>query len=181
MRTRTTPSVQTEPFGTTQAGEAVDVYTLTNSCGAECRIMTYGGTVVSLRVPDHDDTLTDVVLGYADIAGYEKNRGYFGALVGRYANRIADGRFTLDGQEYSLATNNGPNHLHGGMRGFDKVIWSPTPRVESDRAVLELKYRSVDGEEGYPGNLNVHVVYSLTDDYELRISYEATSDRRTII
>jgi aldose 1-epimerase len=181
MTTRATPSVQSESFGSTAAGQPVEIYKLTNSCGAECRIMGYGGTVVSLMVPDGDGTLTDVVLGYGSIAEYEQNRGYFGALVGRYANRIAHGRFTLDGQEYELATNNGPNHLHGGMIGFDKVIWSAGPRVESDRAVLELKYRSVDGEEGYPGNVSVHAVYSLTDDNELRIVYEATTDRRTII
>ena len=181
MNERLRPSVQSDPFGVTAGGQPVEIFTLDNGRGMRARIMTYGGTLVSLEVPDHRGATADVVLGYDSLGEYEQNRGYFGALVGRYANRIAKGRFTLDGIEYNLATNNGENHLHGGMRGFDKVLWSPLARVEEDRAVLELSYRSLSGEEGYPGNLNVHIVYAITTDHELRISYDATCDRRTII
>ncbi|MBV9923411.1 MAG: galactose mutarotase [Acidobacteria bacterium] len=170
-----------ESFGQTRDGQAVDIYTLKNARGAEARITTYGGAVVSLKVPDRRGRFDDVVLGFDDIEGYQKTTTYIGALVGRYANRIAKGRFTLDGREYTLATNNGENHLHGGVRGFDKVIWKARPVASRSGQALELTYLSKDGEEGYPGNLNVRVVYTLTDANELKIDYYATTDKDTVV
>lgn len=170
-----------ESFGRTRDGQAVDIYTLKNARGAEARITTYGGAVVSLKVPDRAGKFDDVVLGFDDIEGYQKTTTYIGSLVGRYANRIAKGRFTLDGKEYTLATNNGENHLHGGLRGFDKVVWKARPLAVRGGSALELTYLSKDGEEGYPGNLNVRVVYTLTDANELKIDYYATTDKDTVI
>ena len=171
-----------ESFGKTREGAAVELYTLTNRNGAEAKVMTYGGTLVSLRVPDRRGRLDDVVLGFDGVAGYERSPGtYFGALVGRYANRIAKGRFTLNGVEYKLATNNGENHLHGGVRGFDKAVWKARPLKAAGGQALELTYLSRDGEEGYPGNLSVSVVYTLTDRNELKIFYSATTDRDTVV
>jgi aldose 1-epimerase len=175
-------SITKAPFGKTDEGTAVDLYTLTNAKGAEAKITTYGGIVVSLKVPDRNGKLDDVVLGYDNLAGYLKNNGpYMGALIGRYANRIAKGKFSLNGKEYVLAQNNGDNHLHGGVRGFDKVVWTGRPLKVRNGAALELTYLSKDGEEGYPGNLSVKVVYTLTDTNELRIDYSATTDKRTIL
>lgn len=175
-------SINKEPFGKTNEGIAVDLYTLTNASGAEVKITTYGGIVVSLKVPDRNGKLDDVVLGYDNLAGYLKNNAaYLGALIGRYANRIAKGRFSLNGTEYHLAQNNGENHLHGGLRGFDKVVWTGRPLKVRNGVALELTYLSKDGEEGYPGNLSVQVVYTLTDSNELRIDYSAITDRRTIV
>lgn len=170
-----------ESFGRTRDGQAVDIYTLKNARGAEARITTYGGAVVSLKVPDRAGKFDDVVLGFDDIEGYQKTTTYIGALVGRYANRIAKGRFTLDGKEYTLATNNGENHLHGGVRGFDKMVWTARPLPARSGQALELTYLSKDGEEGYPGNLSVRVVYTLTDANELRIDYYATTDKDTVL
>jgi aldose 1-epimerase len=170
-----------ESFGQTRDGEAVDIYTLKNRRGAEARVTTYGGAVVSLKVPDRAGRVEDVVLGFDDIEGYLKTTTYIGSLVGRYANRIARGRFTLNGTEYKLATNNGENHLHGGVRGFDKVIWKARPLAARGGQALELTYLSKDGEEGYPGNLNVRVVYTLTDANELKIDYYATTDKDTVV
>jgi aldose 1-epimerase len=170
-----------ESFGRTKDGQAVEIYTLTNRRGAEVRIMTYGATVVSLKVPDRKGTLDDVVLGFDRLEDYQNDTHYFGAVVGRYANRIARGRFRLNGVEYKLAVNNGENHLHGGIRGFDKVVWKARPLAARDGAALELTYTSVDGEEGYPGKLNVLVVYTLTDANELRIDYTATTDKDTVV
>ncbi|HWS89664.1 MAG TPA: aldose epimerase family protein [Pyrinomonadaceae bacterium] len=170
-----------ESFGQTRDGQAVDIYTLNNRRGAEARITTYGGAVVSLKVPDRAGRVDDVVLGFDDIGGYEKTTTYIGALVGRYANRIAKGRFTLGGREYTLATNNGENHLHGGVRGFDKVVWKARPLAARGGQALELTYLSKDGEEGYPGNLSVRVVYTLTNANELKIDYYATTDRDTVV
>ena len=170
-----------ESFGQTRDGQAVEIYTLKNRRGAEARITTYGGTVVSLKVPDRNGKFDDVVLGFDDIEGSQKTRTYMGTLVGRYANRIAKGRFTLNGTEYKLATNNGENHLHGGVRGFDKVVWKARPLAVRGGDALELTYLSKDGEEGYPGNLNVRVVYTLTDANELKIVYDATTDRDTVV
>lgn len=168
-----------QPFGTTPAGEAVDLITLTNARGMKVRVMTYGAIIVSLEVPDRDGALGDVVLGFDSLAGYLGSSPYFGAVVGRYANRIAKGRFTLDGTEYRLATNNGPNHLHGGVRGFDKVVWAAEP-FQSDSGVgVILRHVSPDGDEGYPGRLEARVTYTLTDRNELAIDYEATTDRAT--
>jgi len=173
--------IRKEPFGTTRDGRPVDLYTLRNAGGMEARICNYGGIVVSLSVPDRLGRPGDVVLGYETLAEYEKNNPYFGCLVGRYGNRIAGGKFVLDGREYALATNDGPNHLHGGVRGFDKVVWQARPLETPSGPALELRYRSPDGEEGYPGNLDVTAVYTLTQDNELRLDYTAVTDRPTIV
>jgi len=171
--------VTREPFGVTPSGEAVELITLANRTGMTVRVMTYGGIIVSLEVPDRMGTPGDVVLGYDSLAGYLEDSPYFGAIVGRYGNRIAKGRFTLNGTEYRLAINNGPNHLHGGVRGFDKVVWAAEP-IESDSGVgVRLEYTSPDGEEGYPGTLRATVTYTLTDRNELLIDYEAATDRAT--
>ena len=171
--------VSREPFGTTPTGEAVELVTLTNAHGVEMRVMTYGGIIVSLRVPDRNGRLGDVVLGYDSLAGYIKDSPYFGAIVGRYGNRIAKGRFTLNGTEYRLAINNGPNHLHGGIRGFDKVVWRAEPFRDARGAGVVLRHTSPDGDEGYPGTLQATVTYTLTDRNEVRIDYEATTDKAT--
>jgi aldose 1-epimerase len=168
-------------FGRTADGQDVDIYTLTNRRSAQVRVITYGGAVVSLKVPDRRGHLDDVVLGFDDIAAYQRQTSYIGALIGRYGNRIARGRFTLDGVEYHLAVNNGENHLHGGIRGFDKVVWKARPLASRNGAALELTYLSRDGEEGYPGNLSVRVVYTLTDANELRVDYSATTDKDTVV
>lgn len=173
--------VEKRPFGRLADGTPVDLYTLTNRHGIEAQITNYGGAVVSLKVPDARGQMADVVLGFDDPAGYEADASYFGALIGRFGNRIAGGRFRLDGREYRLAQNNAPNHLHGGVRGFDKVVWQARPLRRRAAAALELTYLSRDGEEGYPGNLSVRVVYALTDRGELRIEYSATTDRATIV
>jgi len=172
-------SISKAPFGKTSDGKAVEIYTLRNSKGSEARIMTYGGIVESLKVPDRTGKLADIVLGYDNLEGYT-NSPYFGALIGRYGNRIARGQFTLEGTTYKLAVNNGPNALHGGLKGFDKVVWKATPSCTAQGPSLKLKYLSKDGEEGYPGNLSVTAVYTLTDDNELRLEYTATTDKPTI-
>jgi aldose 1-epimerase len=170
-----------EPFGATPDGKAVDLFTLTNAHGLEARIMTFGATVVSLRVPDRAGKLDDVVLGYPSLTGYLEKSPYFGSTVGRYGNRIGKGRFTLDGRTYQLTTNDGPNHLHGGARGFDKVVWSVDTARADSTASLAFAYTSPAGEEGYPGTLAVRVTYTLTDRDELRIDYRATTDAPTIV
>ncbi|QRN94233.1 galactose mutarotase [Archangium violaceum] len=167
------------PFGTAPGGQPVDVYTLTNRRGVEARVTNYGGIILSLRVPDRDGRFDDVVLGYDSLAGYLAESPYFGALIGRYGNRIAQGRFTLDGRQYTLATNNGVNHLHGGLKGFDKVVWTAEP-FENDQGMgIVLTYVSPDGEEGYPGTLTARVTYTLTGDDELVFDYHATTDKAT--
>ena len=181
LKAEAKPSVKKADWGKTAEGTAVEIYTLKNSAGAEAQIITYGSTVVSLKMPDKNGKFADVVLGYDSIADYEKNQAYIGALVGRYANRIAKGRFTLDGKEYVLAKNNGENHLHGGLKGFDKVVWTARGFVDKTGANVELNYLSRDGEEGYPGNLSVKVVYSLTENNELKIVYSAETDKNTIV
>ncbi len=173
-------SVKKESFGQVE-GQRVELYTLTNRKGVEVKITNYGATVVSLKVPDREGKFDDVVLGYDDIDGYLKGTNYFGAVIGRYANRIAKGHFTLNGVEYKLVTNNGANHLHGGNKGFDKVIWNARPLNAKNGVGVVLSYLSRDGEEGYPGNLSVSVTYVLTDNNELDISYVATTDKDTII
>jgi aldose 1-epimerase len=168
-------------FGTMPNGQAIDLYTLTNRHGMKVAITNYGGRIVSLLVPDRHGKMDDVVLGFDNLEGYlGKNDPFFGALVGRYANRIAHARFTLDGVEYRLAANDGENSLHGGLRGFDKRVWRPRPLAGAHPA-LELTYLSQDGEEGYPGNLNVQVVYTLEEDNALRIDYTATTDKDTVL
>jgi len=165
-------------FGKTSSGETVELYTLKNAKGVEAGISTYGGVVVSLKVPDRGGALGDIVLGFDDFQGYLLPPPYFGAIIGRYGNRIAHARFTLDGVEYKLAKNDGDNSLHGGTRGFDKVLWKARP---GNGQSLELTYLSKDGEEGYPGNLSVTVVYTLTDNNELKIDYTATTDKDTVL
>ena len=165
-------------WGTTPDGQTVELYTLRNSKGAEARIMNYGGVLVSLKVPDRTGALGDVVAGLDSFQDYLKPPPYFGAIIGRYGNRIGNARFTLNGVEYNLSKNDGQNSLHGGARGFDKRLWQATPLSPQS---LELKYRSADGEEGYPGNLDVTVKYTLTDANELRIDYSATTDKETVV
>lgn len=177
----TSMSIPSEPFGATPDGTPVQLYTLRNISGVEAKISNYGGIVVSLKVPDRGGHYGDVVLGYDRLAGYLKETPYFGCLVGRYGNRIARGRFTLDGVEHTLATNNGPNALHGGLKGFDKVVWEAKGYRTKEGPVLELSYVSKDGEEGYPGNLTVKAVYTLTVDNALRLDYTATTDKATVV
>ncbi len=159
-------------------GQDVDLYTLTNSKGVQVKISTYGGTVTSWVAPDKNDSTSNIVLGFDSLSGYLAKPPYFGALVGRYGNRIAKGKFKIDTAQYTLVTNNGVNHLHGGTKGFDKVIWLAAATNDSI-ASLQLSYVSKDGEEGYPGNLKVDVRYTLTDDDELKIEYNATTDKAT--
>ena len=174
--------VEKSDFGTLEDGRAVDLYTLTNENGVEVKIISYGGIVTSIRVPDKEGNVEDVVLGFESLEGYlQAGVPYFGAIVGRYGNRIADGQFTLDGETYQLAKNDGPNHLHGGLKGFDKVLWEGEAINTEEGAGVKLHYLSEDMEEGYPGNLSVDVVYMLTNDNELRIDYEATTDKPTIV
>lgn len=169
-----------EDFGRVD-GKKVELYTLTNRNGVEAKIITYGATVVSLKVPDRSGNLADVVLGYDNLDGYLQDTSYFGSIIGRFGNRIAKGRFNLNGVEYKLATNNGENHLHGGIKGFDKVVWSGVPSNVANGANLKLTYASRDMEEGYPGNLFVTVVYTLTNSNELKIDYSATTDKDTVV
>ena len=172
-------TLQKEPFGKTADGQQVDLYTLTNKNGMIAKIMTYGALLTELHVPDRDGKIGDVVLGFNDLAGYLKGHPYFGATTGRVANRIANGKFTLDGKEYTLATNNGPNHLHGGNVGLDKRVWKAKEvPAESGRAV-KFTYPSPDGEEGYPGKLDIEVTYTLSSADELRIDYKAVTDKPT--
>ncbi len=168
-----------EPFGTAPSGESVELITLTNAHGVELRAMTYGAIIVSLKVPDRTGATGDVVLGYDSLAGYVSSSPYFGAVVGRYGNRIANGRFTLDGKSYTLAVNNGPNALHGGLKGFDKVVWSADTAHTARGSKVTFRYESKDGEEGYPGTLATSVSYTLTDANEVEIAYVATTDKTT--
>lgn len=171
--------VKSDSFGTLPDGTRVDIYTLTNARGIEARIMTYGATLVSLRLPDRQGRFDDVNLGFDDLAGYLGTNPYFGVIVGRYANRIARGEFTLGGVTYKLARNNNGNSLHGGLKGFDKVVWKAELVRKHGVVGVKLTYLSRDMEEGYPGNLSATVVYTLTDGDELRISYEAVTDKAT--
>ena len=175
-------SVTKQSFGKTSSGENIDLYTLRNAKGMEAKITNYGGIVVSLTAPDRNGAFADIVLGFNDLESYlTKNDPYLGALIGRYGNRIAKGRFTLNGVEYKLAVNNGENHLHGGIKGFDKVIWAGSDMTTNAGPAVVLTYVSKDGEEGYPGNLRVRVVYTLTNKNEVRIDYSATTDKDTVI
>lgn len=172
-------SVTHKPFGTTNDGHAASVYTLTNANGMEVRATNYGGIILSLRVPDRNHKIEDVVLGFDSLSAYIASSPYFGALIGRYGNRIADGRFTLDGQTYTLAKNNGPNSLHGGIKGFDKVVWNAEPFEKQDSVGLVFTYTSPASEEGYPGALKATVTYTLTDSNEIILDYKATTDKAT--
>jgi aldose 1-epimerase len=173
--------ISSRPWGSLPSGEPIDLFTLRNSRGMEASITNYGGRVVTLKVPDRAGRSEDVVLGFDSLEGYLGPNPYFGALVGRFANRIANARFELDGQVYTLLKNNGSNALHGGARGFDKVAWKAAAAISNGSAALELRYLSRDGEEGYPGNLDVQVVYSLSEDNVLRIDYAAVTDRETVL
>jgi aldose 1-epimerase len=187
-------SAQTKPaamptsasFGKTTDGTEVQLFTLTNANGVKATITNYGGTLTSLLVPDKDGKMGDVILGFDNVSGYQspefvKAGPYFGALIGRYGNRIKGGKFTLEGKQYTLATNNGPNSLHGGLKGFDKVVWQAEPGSSADGQSLKLTYVSKDGEEGYPGTLTVAVEYTLTADNALKIDYTATTDKATVL
>jgi aldose 1-epimerase len=167
------------PFGRTSDGRPAELFTLTNANGVELRVTNYGGIITSLKTPDRSGRLDDIVLGYESLSGYLHDTPYFGAIVGRYGNRIADGRFTLDGTTYRLAVNNGPNSLHGGLRGFDKVVWTAEPFRSEAGVGITLDYTSADMEEGYPGNLRARVTYTLTDDNRLIVDYQATTDKAT--
>ena len=172
-------AIKKDPFGKTRSGASVDAYTLTNAHGMEARIMNFGGILLSLRVPDRQGNLDDVVLGYDRLESYFINGPHFGSIIGRYANRIANGKFSLDGADYTLPKNNGPNTLHGGVKGFDKVMWSAESQETPKAVALVLRYTSVDEEEGFPGNLHAKVTYTLTDSDQLSIDYEATTDKAT--
>ena len=175
-------SANKESFGQTPDGKQVDLYTLTNTSGIRARITNFGAILVSLEVPDRDGNLADITLGFDKLDGYLGEHPYFGAIVGRYANRIGKAAFMLDGVEYKLAANNGENHLHGGIKGFDKKVWRLEDiGVKDTGAMVKLSYISEDGEEGYPGNLACSVIYTLTANDELKISYDAETDKKTVV
>jgi aldose 1-epimerase len=169
-----------QPYGETE-GKSANLYTFINDRGLELSITNYGGAITSIKVPDRFGNIGDVVLGYDTLAEYVKHPRFLGALIGRFANRIASGRFSLNGVEYQLAQNNGPNHLHGGIKGFHKVLWDATTETSDTELVLHLTYVSVDEEENYPGELTVQVDYIVNNDNELRIRYRATTDKDTIV
>lgn len=172
--------IEKSSFGQLPDGRSVELFTLRNAPGMEVRITNYGGTIVSWTSPDRAGKYEDIVLGCDSLAGYLRGTPYFGALIGRYGNRIAKGKFKLDGKNFTLATNNIGNHLHGGLKGFDKVLWTATP-IAGEEPGLKLTYLSKDGEEGYPGNLQVEVVYTLQKDNALKIQYTATTDQKTVV
>jgi aldose 1-epimerase len=176
------PTVTSAPFGKTPAGADVALFTLTNSNGLRAKVMEYGGIVVSLEVPDREGKLISVVQGSDNLASYTRRPAWTGAIVGRFANRISNAKFTLDGTEYRLTANTPPHQLHGGReKAFNNVVWKGEPFTNADEAGLKLTHRSLDGEEGYPGNLDVTVTYALTNKNELRIQYLATTDKPTVI
>ena len=174
-------STTKESFGKTPEGQPADLYILKNKNGAEVAITNYGGAIVALKMPDRNGKLADIVLGYDNVDGYVADKSYFGALIGRYGNRIGHAQFAVDGKTYTLAKNNGENSLHGGIKGFNKALWTAKTVSAKDGQALELSYLSKDGEEGFPGNLKVTVVYTLTDENALRISYAATTDKKTVV
>lgn len=174
-----TMKIEKSNFGQLPDGQNVDLYTLSNTQGLKTGIMTYGATVVFLEVPARDGRTADITLGHDSLEGYLEASPYFGAIVGRYGNRIAKGRFTLDGKEYDLTINDGENHLHGGIKGFDKVVWNAEPVEEENAVGVKFSYLSPDGEEGYPGNLQCTVTYWLTDNNELKLEYLAETDKAT--
>jgi len=176
---KTPGTVTKKSFGVMPDSTKVDIYTLVNHSGITMKVTNYGGIITSLIIPDKNGKVVDIVLGYDSLSGYLKATPFFGALIGRYGNRIAKGKFTLDGTDYVLATNDGPNHLHGGVKGFDKVVWD-AEEFKNDSAVgLKLHYLSKDGEEGYPGNLDVTVTYTLNDNNSLVFDYTATTNKAT--
>ncbi len=173
--------IEKQVYGSTPEGQPVDIYTITNSQRIEVRVINLGGAITSLLAPDRNGKQANIVLGFDDLEGYLTNRPHFGAIIGRYTNRIANGKFILDGVEYSLAKNNGPNALHGGLKGFDKALWQAKSFQGQAEAGVTFIYVSKDGEEGYPGNLKTTVTYTLTDRNELIFDYEATTDKATPI
>ncbi len=173
--------IEKSAFGETPDGQKVEKYTLSNDNGMEIDVITYGGIITRWTAPDKNGNYEDVVLGFNDLESYFGDVPYFGALIGRYGNRIANGQFSLDGETYTLAKNNGPNHLHGGVKGFDKAVWNAKTENTDDGASLVLTYTSADGEEGYPGKLDVKVTYTLTGDDQLDIHYEAVTDKPTVV
>jgi aldose 1-epimerase len=175
------PGIQKVDFGKTADGTPVDLYVLTNTKGTTAKVMTYGAILTELHVADRDGKFDDVVLGFDNVKDYLAGHPMFGATVGRVANRIARGKFTLDGKEYTLAVNNRPNAIHGGVKGFDKVVWKAAALEKPDGVAVQFNYRSPDGEEGYPGNLSTTVTYTLTNDNELKITYAATTDKPTSV
>jgi aldose 1-epimerase len=176
-----TTRLTSQPFGTSPDGQPIDVYKLSNLHGMEIRVMTYGGIIVSLKTPDKAGQAEDVVLGHDDAAAYFTNPPFLGAIIGRYGNRIAKGKFTLDGREYTLATNNGANHLHGGKKGWDQAMWHAEPFQDGRGVGVVLTHTSPDGDEGYPGTVKATVTYTLTDANELKVDYLATTDKPTVI
>lgn len=177
-----TMRLESSPFGQTPGGTSIKLWTLSNRKGMVAKVTEYGAILTEVWVPDNKGRTGNVVLGFSSLSPYLKGHPYFGATTGRVANRIAKGRFKLDGKEYTLAVNNGPNHLHGGLKGFDKQLWKSHPlRGVQNEVGVEFTYTSPDGEEGYPGTLDVKVVYTLTDENELRIEYSATTDKATIL
>lgn len=176
---RSSHMIGKQSFGTTQEGTAIDILTLTNSNGIEVRAITLGGIIVSLRTPDKNGKLDDIVLGFDTLDGYLGKHPYFGAIIGRYGNRIGNAKFTLDGVEYQLAANNGPNALHGGLKGFDKAVWKAESFETNQGVGVVFTHTSPDGEEAYPGNLTAKVTYTLTNQNELIFDYEAASDKAT--
>lgn len=174
-------SITKAAFGQTPEGIAVDLYTLKNAHGLTLKVMTYGAIITELHTPDRNGQLGDIVFGFDNLDGYLKGHPYFGCAVGRYANRIAKGKFTLEGKPYTLATNNYPNALHGGLKGFDKVVWTAEPMTVPGGTAVKFTYTSKDGEEGYPGTLKATVVYTLTEKNELRMDYTATTDKTTVV
>jgi aldose 1-epimerase len=175
-------TIVVHPYGVTADGIPVDEYTLTNIYHMEVKIITYGGIITSIKVPDRKGNFTNVVLGFDNLQDYETKSPYFGCITGRYANRIAAGKFTLDGVEYQLDINNGPNHLHGGFKGFDKQVWEVTQQIIEPHAVgIVLHYLSPDGDQKYPGALDTYVTYRLTDKNSIRIDYKATTSKPTIV
>ncbi|MEI8342604.1 MAG: aldose epimerase family protein [Verrucomicrobiota bacterium] len=172
--------VTVKPYGKTADGQKVELYTLTNKNGIKVTLMTYGATVVDILTPDRDGKLADVALGFGSFKPYLTKSPYFGCIAGRFANRIANGKFTLEGKTYKLAKNDGPHHLHGGLKAFDKLVWK-AEILKSNQPSVRLTLHSPDGHEGYPGNLDVAVTYTLTDKNELRIAYQAATDKTTVI
>ena len=175
------PLVSLAPFGKTPDGQVVELITLRHAGGTEVRLVTYGGTILSLKTADRAGAFDDIVLGFDELAPYFDKSPYFGCLIGRYCNRIAKGTFTLDGTTYKLATNNGPNHLHGGVKGWDKVVWAAETFQNAQGVGVILRYTSKDGEEGYPGTVKADVTYTLNNRAELVVDYHATTDKPTII
>jgi aldose 1-epimerase len=173
------PAITQAFFGTTPNGEEASLYTLTNSNGMTVKISNFGGVITSILVPDVEGNFADVALGFDELTPYLKDSPYLGALIGRFGNRIANGRFELNGQVFQLDTNDGSNHLHGGFVGFDKVVWTPVTFETTDKVGLRLSYLSPNGDQGYPGNLHVNVTYILTNDNEIVVDYLATTDQPT--